>query len=126
MASATPRPNGQHPADHVRPLDSVLAALDEAECNACKHALHVLKAHLETTVPIEPTIPVALVILETSRRGSRFFRVARCPYCGKQHQHGVPASWQPGDAPGHRVADCMMAKRPGAGYELQLAPGGRS
>ncbi len=39
---------------HTRPLDSLLQALTEAECGTCQALLHMIKAHLEISIPAWP------------------------------------------------------------------------
>ncbi len=39
---------------HTRPLDSLLQALGEAECGTCQALLHMIKAHLEVSIPAWP------------------------------------------------------------------------
>jgi hypothetical protein len=36
---------------HTRPLDCLLVALSEAHCGTCLAILHLLKAHLEVSIP---------------------------------------------------------------------------
>ncbi len=42
------------PDRHTRPLDTLLVALDEAQCGTCQAILHMLLAHLEVSVPAWP------------------------------------------------------------------------
>ena len=39
---------------HTRPLDTLLVALSEAQCGTCQSIMHMLKAHIEVSVPIWP------------------------------------------------------------------------
>lgn len=39
---------------HIRPLDTLLIAVGEAQCGTCQAILHMLKAHLEVSVPVWP------------------------------------------------------------------------
>jgi hypothetical protein len=39
---------------HTRPLDTLLVVLDEAQCGTCQAILHMLKAHLEVSIPAWP------------------------------------------------------------------------
>ncbi len=39
---------------HTRPLDTLLIAVGEAQCGTCQAILHMLKAHLEISIPAWP------------------------------------------------------------------------
>ena len=39
---------------HSRPLDTLLVALSEAKCGTCEAIMHMLKAHIEVSVPVWP------------------------------------------------------------------------
>jgi hypothetical protein len=39
---------------HTRPLDTLLVALSEAKCGTCEAIMHMLKAHLEVSIPAWP------------------------------------------------------------------------
>jgi len=36
---------------HTRPLDTLLVALDDVQCGTCETITHMLKAHLEISIP---------------------------------------------------------------------------
>jgi hypothetical protein len=42
------------PDRHTRPLDTLLVALDEAQCGTCQAILHMLLAHIEVSIPAWP------------------------------------------------------------------------
>ncbi len=44
----------QRTTEHTKPLDSLLVALSEAECRTCQALLHMIKAHLEISIPAWP------------------------------------------------------------------------
>ena len=39
---------------HTRPLDTLLVALSEAQCGTCTAILHMLRAHIEVSIPAWP------------------------------------------------------------------------
>jgi hypothetical protein len=39
---------------HSKPLDTLLIAVGEAQCGTCQAILHMLKAHLEISIPAWP------------------------------------------------------------------------
>lgn len=80
----------QRQIDHLCPLDSVLEALDESDCDTCQTYLTGLKAHLETSIPAEgATVPIAYcTVTPSSRSDSWVIHVPSCPHCHRPHQHG--------------------------------------
>ena len=54
MATIHPTSTGaaRRTPDHLRPLDSVLVALEETSCPWCQSLLKLLKAHLEAFIPV--------------------------------------------------------------------------
>jgi len=39
---------------HTRPLDTLLVALGDAQCGTCQAIMHMLKAHIEVSIPVWP------------------------------------------------------------------------
>ena len=52
MAVLQPMHAAPDQRDHLRPLDSVLCALQEAECAWCRSILALLRRHLEEYIPV--------------------------------------------------------------------------
>jgi len=78
----------------------------------CPHVCAVIE-HLSPTVRVvRPKPPVTVVVKRRrpnpSRPGHDLVTVD-CPCCGKEHTHGAPS----GEAPGHRLADCVGKPRKG-------------
>lgn len=56
--------------------------------------------------PVWKDAPWAPVVLETSKTGLWTWRVVRCPYCSKTHEHGGQRGGEPRAYLGGRVAHC--------------------
>ncbi len=50
--STADTPKTVEPDRHSKPLDTLLVALDEAQCGTCQAIMHMLKAHIEVSVPV--------------------------------------------------------------------------